>query len=235
MEGKGRPVLITELSRKETLKLPSTVLPCPLAKTESLVSNLCGQDYTQGGKPQKRLTVDSWQRLLPSSQSLLEESAALCQNGRHCLFNAWLVPLANQAPPQSSVPWHAGALCTPDPFCLSRGLSCLPLNSSWGPGLLSQRHILSTHSRDAPVHTAGCVLLTPRSWSPNFRAGTAAHAARSSPWMPGKRGEPPTQRKMPLSVPNLCPLPCSLLEVSAALPPHLSVQKIPVYPVDFTT
>lgn len=177
-------------------------------------------------KPQKRLTVDSCSACcLFFPVSFLEESAALPPSGQAPLpLHAWLVPLANQAPPQSSVPWHAGALWSPRSLLSLKGPLLFP-STPGAPGLLSQRHILSTHF-EMPQSTPWLCAAHSQVLVSELRLEQQLHAARSSPDA-RQAGETAYPEENATSVPNLCPLPCSLLEDCCPCHP-ISVQKIPV-------
>ena len=107
-----------------------------------------------GGKKGDRQPLYKPQALPPSHDQSL--SGGICRtppSGQvppplQCLA----CPACQPGPPQSSVPWHAGALCSPRSLRSLKGPLAFP-STPGAPGLLSQRHILSTRSRDAPVHT----------------------------------------------------------------------------------
>lgn len=208
-----------------TQKLPSNASMSRWPRLNHLASLTSVVETVPEKKPQKRLTVDSWQCLPPFFP------VSFWRNLPHSPFRSGAT--ASSMPGLSRLPTRPPTVLGPLACwstvltqipSVSQGASCLPLNS-WGPwAAVPEAHLEHALPRCPSPHR-GCVLLTPRSWSPNLLE-QQLHAARSSPWMPGKLGKPPTQREMPLSIPNLCPLPCSLSRGLLPLPPHLSVQKI---------
>lgn len=237
-EGKRQPVLITcEVSKNDS---PRSFHPISMScwpRLNRLASLTSVVETIPEKKPQKRLMVGSWQRPSPFSP------VSFLRNLQRSLFGSGTT--ASSTPGLSRLPTRPPTVLGPLACwstvlaqipSTSQGASCPPLLNSWGPwAAVPEAHLELYTLPRCPSQHRGYVLLTPRSWSRNFRLEQQLHAAGSSPWMPGKLWKPPTQREMPLSIPNLCFLPCSLSR--GLLPPaipSLNPKDTNRHPVDFT-
>lgn len=168
--GKGRPILIAgEVSKKRlSQKLSSNASMSRWPRLNHLASLTSVVETIPEKKPRKRLTVGSWQRPPPFSPVSFLRNLQRSPFGSPPPLQRLACPACQPGPPQSSVPWHAGALCLPRSLLLLKGPLALPSSTPGASGLLSQSRILSSmHSQDVPVNTAAVCCSLP---GPGLRA-----------------------------------------------------------------
>lgn len=126
--GKGRPVLIAGEASKKRLVFPSNASMSRWPRLNRLASLTSVVETIPEKASEEVNSGQRWQRLLPFFPSLfLEESAALpVRSRRHCLSQCLACPACQPGPPQSSVPWHAGALWSPRSLLSLKGPLAFP-------------------------------------------------------------------------------------------------------------
>lgn len=163
-------------------------------------------------KPQKRLTVDSWQRLLPffpvSFWRNLPHSPV--RSGATASSMPGLSRLPTR-PPTVLGPLACWSTVVTQIPSVSQGASCLPLNS-WGPwAAVPEAHLEHALPRCPSPHR-GCVLLTPRSWSPNFGWNSSCMLPEAPPGCPASWGNRLPRGKCHSPSQTCAPCPAPFLE-----------------------
>lgn len=214
--------------RKDSQKLPSNTSMSLWPRLNHLASLTSLAETVPEKKPLKRLTVGSCQHLPPFSPVSFWRNLQRSPFGSGTTVSSLPgLSCLPTRPPQSSVPQHAGALCSPRSLLLLKGPLALASLIPGALGPLSQRRILgSMRSRDVPVHTMAVCCSLPGSGLRASGWNSSCMLPEAPPGCLANSGSclPRGKCRSPSQTGASCPAP--FLEDCCHLPSHPSSRKV---------